>query len=76
MYKTIQIRNVPEADHRVLKVRAAQLGISLSEYLIREIHKIAQRPSLEEVLESIAAAGIVRPKGGSVAAVRAERKSR
>lgn len=76
MDKAIQIRNVPEAEHRVLKVRAAQLGVSLSEYLLREIRKIVQRPTLEELLEAIQSDGTVRPKEDSAAAVRAERRSR
>jgi plasmid stability protein len=34
MSKMIQIRNVPHPLHRTLVVRAAQAGMSLSEYLL------------------------------------------
>jgi antitoxin FitA len=37
MSKMIQIRNVPDELHRTLKVRAAQAGMTLSDYLLSEI---------------------------------------
>jgi len=37
MTKMIQIRNVPDDLHRKLKVRAAQEGMTLSNYLLSEI---------------------------------------
>jgi plasmid stability protein len=45
----IQIRNVPESLHRQLKSRAALAGMSLSEYLIREIQQVAEQPTVEEL---------------------------
>jgi plasmid stability protein len=53
MSKMIQIRNVPDELHRELKVRAAKAGMSLSEFLLREVAKVAEKPTLEEVLERI-----------------------
>ncbi len=53
MTKMIQVRNVPDELHRLLKVRAAQQGTSLSEYLLREIIEHAARPTLEEALAAI-----------------------
>jgi plasmid stability protein len=44
----IQLRNVPDALHRTLKVRAAMAGMSLSDYLLAEIRKIAELPTLAE----------------------------
>ncbi len=38
----IQVRNVPEDLHRQLKWRAAIAGMSLSDYLLREIRAVAQ----------------------------------
>jgi antitoxin FitA len=35
MSKMIQIRNVPEPLHRKLKVKAAEEGMTLSDYLLR-----------------------------------------
>ena len=41
----IQIRNVPDPLHRKLKSRAALAGMSLSDYLLREIRAVAERPT-------------------------------
>jgi antitoxin FitA len=51
----IQIRNVPEDLHRKLKVRAAERGTSLSEYLLAEVEQLAERPTLAELMEQLAA---------------------
>jgi plasmid stability protein len=48
MPKMIQIRNVPDELHRRLKARAAQAGMSLSEYLLNEMRKIAEQPTWDE----------------------------
>ena len=53
MSKMIQIRNVPDDVHERLKVRAAQMGISLSDYLKGELAHLAERPTMDEVLERI-----------------------
>ena len=71
--KMIQIRNVPDDVHRTLKVRAAAEGMSLSDYLLREIERTARRPTLEEVLARIKEAGSVHPSEDSATAVRAIR---
>jgi plasmid stability protein len=76
MARTLQIRNVPSEVHRTLKVRAAQAGMSLSEYLLHEIAVIARRPTVEELVERIRARGAVARRLNSAAAVRAERDSR
>ena len=45
----IQVRNVPEDLHRRLKSRAAMAGMSLSDYLLREIHAVTERPTIDEL---------------------------
>lgn len=50
MAKMIQLRHVPEGVHRKLKSRAARLGLSLPDYLVREVTKIADQPSLASTL--------------------------
>jgi len=50
MTRMIQIRNVPDDIHRALKVRAAEAGMSLSDYLLAEVREIAGRPTLEELV--------------------------
>ena len=53
MPKTIQIRNVPEDLHKKLKVRAAQAGMTLSDYLLSEIEQVAEKPTLDEMMERL-----------------------
>jgi len=74
--KMIQIRNVPEDVHRTLKMRAAAEGLSLSDYLLREIEGYAKRPTLEEVFAKIRKDGPVDLPEDSATAVRAERDAR
>lgn len=42
----IQIRNVPESLHRKLKVRAAEAGMSLSDFLLADLRddRTARQP--------------------------------
>jgi plasmid stability protein len=49
MTKMVQVRNVPEDLHRTLKARAALAGMSLSEYLLRELTRLSERPTREEM---------------------------
>jgi hypothetical protein len=53
MPKMIQIRHVPDALHRELKARAALEGLALSDYLLREVRKVAERPTLEQMRERL-----------------------
>ncbi len=53
MTKMIQIRNVPDELHRKLKVRAAQEGMTLSDYLLSEVEKVAEKPTLAEMMERL-----------------------
>ncbi len=46
MSKMVQIRNVPNELHRRLKSRAALAGMTLSDYLLHEIRRMAERPSV------------------------------
>lgn len=55
MSKMIQVRNVPDALHKTLKVRAAEAGLSLSDYIKRELEESASRPSFEEVAARVRA---------------------
>jgi antitoxin FitA len=72
----VQIRNVPSDVHRELKVRAALEGLSLSDYLLREIRQVLERPTPEELRKRLAGRQPIRPHPAPAAAVRAERKSR
>lgn len=50
MSHSIQIRNVPDDVHRTLRARAAAAGTSLSEYLLRDITRLAERPPVADVI--------------------------
>jgi plasmid stability protein len=76
MSTMIQIRHVPDPLHRKLKSRAALEGMSLSDYLLREIRRIAERPTMEEILERLARLSPVNPRVPPAQIVREERGSR
>ena len=76
MSKMIQLRNVPDALHRRLKARAALEGMSLSDYLIAEVRRAAERPSISELRERLAQRSPVEPKVSPARALRQEREAR
>lgn len=76
MSKMIQLRNVPETLHRALKARAALEGMSLSDYLIGEIRRVAERPTPRDLRERLATRTPVEPQTPPALAVRAERDRR
>lgn len=50
MPRSIQIRNVPDPVHKTLRARASAAGLSLSDYLLQEIVRVAERPPVADVL--------------------------
>jgi plasmid stability protein len=76
MSRMIQIRNVPDELHRKLKSRAALAGMSLSDYLRREVERVADRPSPEEIGERLRTRRPVRTRLSPARAVREERDRR
>lgn len=76
MAKMIQLRHVPEELHRKLKARAAIAGLTLSDYLLREVERIAARPTREELIQRIRESEPVRLKTPTANAVRAARDHR
>lgn len=75
MSKMIQLRHVPDDLHRQLKARAAMSGLPLSDYLIREVRKIAEQPTPEEMRERLRRRAQYRGKISPTEIVRAERDS-
>ncbi|CAN5821060.1 hypothetical protein BH18ACT13_BH18ACT13_15170 [soil metagenome] len=47
--KAIQIRDVPDDVHAVLRARAASAGMSMSEYLRSELVRLTALPTIAEV---------------------------
>ena len=76
MARTLQVRNVPEDLHAELRRRAAVAGMTLSEYLLRELRTVAERPTMEEILARAARRQGSFPLDEAVAAVRAQRDTR
>lgn len=73
MSSMIQIRNVPEELHRRLKARAAMAGMSLSDYLLKEIREVAERPTREELRARLASRSRVEPTESPADVIRALR---
>lgn len=73
MSKMIQIRNVPDAVHATLKSRAALAGQPLTDYLLAEIRRVAERPAPEDLAERLLRRPVARLKTTPSNAVRADR---
>jgi antitoxin FitA len=72
----IQIRNVPDALHRKLKVRAAESGMTLSEYLLREAERAAKRPTIAELTDRIRSRRLAHPGTRAADLIREDRDNR
>lgn len=71
--KTIQIRNVPEDTHRELRTRAAAAGVSLSDYALDELERVAARPAVADLLRRAGSRAGGAPGESVIAAVRSGR---
>lgn len=72
----VQIRHLPDDIHRVLKIRAVKQGTSLSAFLVKELTRIAQTPSLEDMFDRIHQRDKVTIREDSLNAIQAERSAR
>jgi antitoxin FitA len=57
----VLVRDVPDDVHSRLQHRADERGQSLQQYLAGELRRLAERPTIDEVLARIA-----RHRGGQV----------
>jgi antitoxin FitA len=74
---SIQIKDVPERTHAILRQRAAAAHQSLQEYLRARLIEEADEPTLDEVLDRAGGrAGGSVPLKDAVAALRADRDRR
>ncbi len=76
MSKMVQIRDVPDDVHRTLKARAAREGMSLSDFIKRELERTAERPSIREWLEQTQQGKPIRSEISPAQAIRELRDSR
>ena len=76
MSKMIQIRNVPDELHREAKIRAAKAGMTLSDYLLRELRRILEVAAVEDLLAELERQEPPALSETPAEAIRAERDSR
>jgi antitoxin FitA len=74
---SVQIKDVPEQTHAVLRQRAAAAHQSLQEYLRARLIEEASQPTLDEILDRASGrSGGSVPLQQAAAALRADRDSR
>jgi antitoxin FitA len=76
MSKMIQIRDVPASIHGELKARAAREGMSLSDYIKRELERVVERPTMREWLELTHRTKPIRTNKSGAQLIRKLRDSR
>jgi plasmid stability protein len=76
MSKRVQIRNMPDRLHRLFKARAAADGLSLSDYLLRELERASGYPSVDELKRRLASRRPVETIDSTTRWIRAERETR
>jgi antitoxin FitA len=76
MSKMVQIRDVPEEVHSTLKARAAKEGMSLSDFIKRELERTVERPTMREWLELTQRVKPIPAKPSAAQIVRELRDSR
>ncbi len=76
MAKMIQLRNVPDELHRKLKARAAHAGKSLSDYLLEQIKRDAEAPTMEELIARLESRSPVKSRISTADILRQEREKR
>lgn len=62
----VLVRDVPDDIHSALQRRAEVRGQSLQQYLAHELRRLAEQPSVDEILDRIG-----RRRGGKVGLVQA-----
>lgn len=72
----LQVRHVPDDVHAELRRRADAAGVSLSEYVLRELERVAARPPMAEVFARSASRRIALSREDVVAGIRADRDER
>ena len=76
MNKHIQIRNVSPDLHKALVQRAKDEGLSLSDYLRREMGTLASRPTMKQLYERIRRRAPVKLKVSAADLIRQQRDER
>ena len=72
----IQVRDVPDSLHGTLKSRAAREGMSLSDFIKRELERVAERPTMREWLEGTQRAKPIPSRRTAAQVIRELREER
>ena len=76
MARTILLDDIPEVLHRELEAHAALAGLSLSDFLVRELRKLAEQPMPAETLQRLSRRAPYSGKLSPIEVLREERDSR
>ena len=76
MSKRIQFRDVSDEMPGTLKAKAASEGMSLSDFIKKELFSTVERPTMREWLESSATAKPIRGKRSAAETIRQLREAR
>jgi antitoxin FitA len=76
MSKMIQVRDVPDDLHGTLEARAAPEGMSLSDFVKRELERTAERPTMREWIEMTRRAKPIPSERSSAQIIRELRGAR
>jgi antitoxin FitA len=76
MNKHVQIRNVPDAKHRKLKARAAERGMTITDYVKQLVDRDLERPTMAELIKRAKSFTQVDIGTSAVDYVREDRDSR
>lgn len=76
MEATIRIRRVPRDVHRRLEARAADEGLSLSEFMLREAARIAGERTMAEIRDRLSKLPRIETPEPVEDMIRKDRKAR
>jgi antitoxin FitA len=76
MPKMIQIRNVSDDVHRDITARADKAGMTLSDFLKRELDRIVATPPIEDVMARVRSRQRPDVSESIVDLIRTERETR
>lgn len=76
MNKMLQVRNLKSETHRKVKVRAAEEGISVTEWVTRLIERELKRPSMAELYARLKSRQPVHLSPSAADIIREQRDNR
>jgi plasmid stability protein len=71
----LQIRDLPDELHRILRERAATRGLSLRQYVLEILQEHCRQPTVDEWLDGLDRLTPVSPSTSAAEAVRQSREA-